>query len=42
MGKNYNGQTAKFVRNLGVWKVLSLGLKAEKPLQNENHAEEWH
>ena len=28
-------------KRLGVWKVLSLGLKAEKPLQNENHAEEW-
>ena len=22
-------------------KVLNLGLKAEKPLQNENHTEDW-
>ena len=26
---------------LGLRKVLNLGLKAEKQLQNENHAEDW-
>ena len=26
---------------LGIRKVLNLGLKAEKQLQNENHTEEW-
>ena len=26
---------------LGIRKVLNLGLKAEKPLQNENHTEDW-
>ena len=39
-----NGQTAKFVGKqnfLGTRKVLNLGLKAEKQLQNENHAEDW-
>ena len=39
-----NGQTSKFARKLhflGIRKVLNLGLKAEKPLQNENHTEDW-
>ena len=39
-----NGQTSKFARKLhflGIRKVLNLGLKAEKPLQNENHIEDW-
>ena len=39
-----NGQTSKFARKLhfqGIRKVLNLGLKAEKPLQNENYTEEW-
>ena len=38
------GQTSKFARKLhflGIRKVLNLGLKAEKPLQNENHTEDW-
>ena len=26
---------------LGIRKVLNLGLKAEKLLQNENHTEDW-
>ena len=26
---------------LGIRKVLNLGLKAEKQLQNENHTEDW-
>ena len=39
-----NVQTSKFARKLhflGIRKVLNLGLKAEKPLQNENHTEDW-
>ena len=39
-----NGQTSKFARKLhflGIRKVLNLGLKAEKPFQNENHTEDW-
>ena len=39
-----NGQTSKFARKLhflGIRKVLNLCLKAEKPLQNENHTEDW-
>ena len=39
-----NGQTSQFARKLhflGIRKVLNLGLKAEKPLQNENHTEDW-
>ena len=39
-----NGQTAKFTGKshfLGIRKVLTLGLKAEKPLQNEKHIEDW-
>ena len=35
---------AKFARKyhfLGIWKVLNLGFKAEKQLQNENHTEDW-
>ena len=39
-----NGQTSKFGRKLhflGIWKVINIGLKAEKPLQNENHTEDW-
>ena len=39
-----NGQTSKFARKLhflGIRKVLNLSLKAEKPLQNENHTEDW-
>ena len=39
-----NGQTSKFARKLhflGIRKVLNFGLKAEKPLQNENHTEDW-
>ena len=39
-----NGQTSKFARKLhflGIRKVLNLGLKAEKPLQNENHTDDW-
>ena len=39
-----NGQTSKFAQKLhflGIRKVLNLGLKAEKPLQNENHTEYW-
>ena len=39
-----NGQTSKFARKLhflGIRKVLNLGLKAEKPLQNENNTEDW-
>ena len=38
--KKINGQTAKYARKyhfLGIRKVLTLGLKAEKQLQNENH-----
>ena len=38
-----NGQTSKFARKLhflGIRKVLNLGLKAEKPLQNENNTED--
>ena len=38
------GQTAKFARKyhfLGIRKVLNLGFKAEKQLQNENHDEDW-
>ena len=38
------GQTAKFARKyhfLGIRKVLNLGFKAEKQLQNENHTEDW-
>ena len=41
---NINGQTAKFARKwlfLDIRKVLNLGLKAEKQLQNENHTEDW-
>ena len=37
-------QTAKFAGKLhflGIRKVLNLGLKAERPLQNENHTEDW-
>ena len=26
---------------LGIRKALNLGLKAERPLQNENHTEDW-
>ena len=26
---------------VGIRKVLNLGLKAEKQLQNENHTEDW-
>ena len=26
---------------LGIRKLLNLGLKAEKQLQNENHTEDW-
>ena len=39
-----NGQTAKFAEKyhfLGIRKVLNLGLKAEKPVKNENHTEDW-
>ena len=39
-----NGQTSKFARKLhflGIRKVLTLGFKAEKQLQNENHTEDW-
>ena len=35
---------AKFARKyhfLGIRKVLNLGLKPEKELQNENHTEDW-
>ena len=38
------GQTAKFARTyhfLGIRKVLNLGFKAVKQLQNENHTEDW-
>ena len=37
-------QTTKFVRKwhfLAIRKVLNLGLKAGKQLQNENHTEDW-
>ena len=39
-----NGQTLKFARKLhflDIRKVLNLGLKSKKPLQNENHTEDW-
>ena len=39
-----SGQTAKFARKyhfLGILKVLNLGFKAEKQLQNENHTQDW-
>ena len=39
-----NGQTAKFAGKyhfLAIRKVLNLGLKAGKQLQNENHIEDW-
>ena len=39
-----NGKTAKFAGKyhfLGIRKVLNLGLKTGKPLQNENHTEDW-
>ena len=42
--QNINGQTSKFARKLhflGIRKVLNFGLKTEKPLQNENHTEDW-
>ena len=28
-------------KNTCIRKVLNLGLKAEKPLQNENHTDDW-
>ena len=43
-GKKICGQTAKFAQKyhfLGIRKVLNLGFKAEKQLQNENHTEDW-
>ena len=30
-----------FGLKFGIWKVLNFGVKAEKQLQNENHAEDW-
>ena len=39
-----NGTHDKFYRKvafLTYTKVLNLGLKAEKPLRNENHTEDW-
>ena len=39
-----NEKNDKFYRKvafLTYTKVLNLGLKAEKPLQNENHTEDW-
>ena len=32
---------AKRQNLIGIRKVLNLGLKAEKPLQNENHTVDW-
>ena len=43
-GKKLMAKRKKFARKLhflGIQKVLNLGLKAEKPLQNENHTEDW-
>ena len=37
---NHNGGN-KLMDFLAIRKVLNLGLKAEKQLQNENHTEDW-
>ena len=36
-----NGKIGAKEHFLGIRKVLNLGLKAEKQLQNENHTEDW-
>ena len=37
----FHCQTAKFEHFLGIRKVLYLGIKAERPLTNENRTEDW-
>ena len=42
-GQKFIAKRQTFRENIiSLRKVLNLGLKAEKPLQNENRTEDWH